>query len=80
MNAPAKFDRTASLFRSNRNTAVRIPKDLEFPEGVKKVRIRKEGNSLILTPVDDFWDRFFDEPGIDIEEPAELPYDVREGF
>jgi antitoxin VapB len=80
MNAPSKFPRTAALFRSNRNQAVRIPKDMEFPEGVKSVYIRKNGRSLVVIPVNDFWDEFFDRPGIKIEEPAELPYETREAF
>lgn len=70
MNAPAKFPRTAALFKSNRNQAVRIPKDMEFPNGVKQVYIHKQGRSLVVTPVSDFWDDFFARPGIEIEEPA----------
>lgn len=80
MNAPSKISRTAALFKSNRNQAVRIPKDMEFPEDVKKVLIRKVGNTLVLAPADAFWDDFFARPGIDIEEPAELPYETREAF
>lgn len=80
MNVPPKISRTAALFRSNRSQAVRIPKDLEFPESVKKVLIRKVGKTLILAPTDAFWDEFFARPGIDIEEPAELPYEAREPF
>ena len=82
MNAPSKFDRIASLFRSNRNIAVRIPKDMEFPESVKKVRIRKEGNALIITPVNDFWDDFFDQ-GPNLDFPERFPqgeYEERESF
>ncbi len=41
--------RKVSLFRNNRNQAVRIPKDLELP-GDEAV-IRKEGQRLILEPV-----------------------------
>lgn len=59
MNAPSKFLRTAALFKSNRNQAVRIPKDMEFPEGMDRIVIRKVGNSLMLTPKDALWDDFF---------------------
>ncbi len=82
MNAHPKFDRIASLFRSNRNIAVRIPKDMEFPESVKKVRIRKDGNALIITPVNDFWDDFFDQ-GPNLDFPERFPqgeYEERESF
>jgi antitoxin VapB len=63
MNAPAGFrsEKRASVFKTNRNQAVRLPKDFAFPDSVKQVYVRKEGTSLVLTPVDDFWDRFFDE-------------------
>jgi antitoxin VapB len=82
MNAPSNIaaGKRASLFRSNRSQAVRIPKELEFAEGVKQVYVRKHGPGLEIIPVSDFWDRFFDRPGIDIEEPAELPYEPRETF
>lgn len=82
MNAPSPVSRTAALFKSNRNQAVRIPKDMEFPEGVKKVYIRREGKSLVITPVDDFWDEFFDR-GPDPDFPERFPqgeYEIREEF
>ncbi|MDY0056510.1 MAG: AbrB/MazE/SpoVT family DNA-binding domain-containing protein [Methyloversatilis sp.] len=42
-------ERHASLFRNGRNQAVRIPREFEL-EGAE-VLIRKEGDSLILTPI-----------------------------
>lgn len=42
-------ERHAALFRTGRNQAVRIPRQLEL-EG-SEVLIRKEGDSLILTPI-----------------------------
>jgi antitoxin VapB len=42
-------ERHASLFRNGRNQAVRIPRELEM-DGTE-VLIRKEGDSLILTPI-----------------------------
>lgn len=66
MNAPSHFGRIASLFRSNRSQAVRIPKDMEFPESVKKLIVRKVGKELIFTPPENLWDDFFDEPGVDL--------------
>jgi antitoxin VapB len=42
-------ERHAALFRNGRNQAVRIPRELEM-EG-SEVLIRKEGDSLILTPI-----------------------------
>ena len=80
MNAPSRLSGRAAVFKSNRSQAVRIPKDLAFPDSVKQVVVRKQGRSLVITPVNQFWDEFFDAPGIDIQEPAELPYDIRETF
>ena len=59
MNAPSKIERTAALFRSNRSQAVRIPKDMEFPDGVKQVIVRKVGDAIHLTPKAHLWDDFF---------------------
>lgn len=42
-------ERHAALFRNGRNQAVRIPRELEM-EG-SEVLIRKEGDSLVLTPI-----------------------------
>ena len=80
MNAPSKPPRTAALFKSNRNQAVRIPKDMEFPEGVKKVYLFKEGGAITVIAVNDFWDDFFGRPGIEIQEPSEPAYETREAF
>lgn len=41
--------RKVSLFRNNRNQAVRIPKDLELPGD--EVIMRKDGEKLILEPI-----------------------------
>jgi antitoxin VapB len=70
----------STLFKSNRSQAVRIPKELAFPENVTKVFVRKVGKSVTITPVDALWDDFFAQPGIDIEEPEDLPVQDREGF
>ena len=43
-------ERHVRLFRNGRNQAVRIPKEFEM-EGSEAI-IRKEGNRLILEPVD----------------------------
>ena len=42
-------ERHAALFRNGRNQAVRIPRELEM-EG-SEVLIRKDGNTLTLTPI-----------------------------
>ena len=59
MTAPSKMSRSGKLFKSNRSQAVRIPKDLAFPDSIKDVIIRRSGNQIIITPKDTFWDDFF---------------------
>ena len=59
MNAPAKIPATAALFKSNRSQAVRLPKEFAFAEGVTRVRIRKVGDDIVLSPVVRSWSEFF---------------------
>jgi len=49
----------ASIFRNGANQAVRLPQDLRFPEEVKEVRIRRQGDSLLISPVRRDWVSFF---------------------
>lgn len=50
---------TTKLFKSNQTQAVRLTKDVAFPEGVHEVEIIKVGNSRIISPVGHRWDSFF---------------------
>jgi len=52
------------IFKSNRSQAVRLPKDVAFPESVKEVDIIAIGNKRIIAPVDQSWDEWFDAPGV----------------
>ena len=82
MNAHPKIQRTAALFKSNRSQAVRIPKDMEFPEGVKRVVVTKDGDNIVISPVKLSWDDFFDRPPCP-DYPERGPqgeYEVRESF
>ena len=53
------YTKRASIFRNGSNQAVRLPQELRFAEGVKEVRIRKQGDSLLLSPVKPDWASFF---------------------
>ena len=59
----------AKLFKNGRSQAVRLPKEFRF-EGTE-VRIRKQGEKVILEPVkrskwhDGFWDIFTPDPQFD---------------
>ena len=58
--------RTVSIFRNNRNQAVRLPKDFEFP-GVTELTIEKQGDTLLLRPVRPSWTSLKDEPRADAD-------------
>jgi antitoxin VapB len=60
------------LFRSNRSQAVRLPKDVAFPDDVKEVDILRDGRRRVIVPANAIWDDFFDTPGIDLP-PREQP-------
>ncbi|TGK09075.1 AbrB/MazE/SpoVT family DNA-binding domain-containing protein [Leptospira fletcheri] len=47
----------AKIFKNGDSQAVRLPKEYRF-QG-REVYIRKEGENVILTPVDDALDRFW---------------------
>jgi antitoxin VapB len=50
----------STLFKSNRSQAVRLPKDVAFPEDVHQVEIIKVGRSRVITPVGHRWDDYFE--------------------
>jgi antitoxin VapB len=62
-----------TLFRSNKSQAVRLPKDVAFPPGVREVAILRDGVRRVIVPADAMWDDFFAAPGIELggrEQPA----------
>ncbi len=50
------------IFKSNQTQAVRLPKDVAFPEGVHEVEIVTIGNSRVISPVGRRWDTYFARP------------------
>jgi antitoxin VapB len=68
------------LFRSNRSQAVRLPKEVAFPESVKDVTILRDGARRVIVPANAIWDHFFDAPGVELpprEQPAVQERDAR---
>ena len=47
----------AKLFKNGDSQAIRLPKEFRFKG--KEVYIRREGNNIILTPIDDAVDRLW---------------------
>ena len=50
----------ASVFKSNKSQAVRLPKPVALPESVTKVDIIPLGRSRLITPAGEAWDSWFD--------------------
>jgi antitoxin VapB len=50
----------STIFKTNRSQAVRLPKEVAFPEGVKAVQISVVGNSRIITPAGSSWKEWFE--------------------
>lgn len=72
-----------SVFLSNKSQAVRLPKALALPAGVKRVDVVAIGRTRILTPAGESWDSWFDGEGVtsdfmlDREQPV---IQERDGF
>jgi antitoxin VapB len=69
-----------TLFRSNRSQAVRLPKDVAFPEGVKEVAILRDGARRVIVPANAVWDDFFAEPGIEFPDREQPEGQQREAL
>jgi antitoxin VapB len=50
---------TSTVFTNNRTQAVRLPADMRFPDGVKKVEVRVVGQERVIAPAEQAWDSFF---------------------
>ena len=68
------------IFKSNRSQAVRLPKDVAFPDDVREVTILRDGARRILAPADSVWDDFFDTPGIDLPDRDQPTTPTRENL
>ncbi|GGF38107.1 antitoxin VapB [Aliidongia dinghuensis] len=69
-----------TLFQTNRSQAVRLPKDVAFPEGVREVAILRDGTRRVIVPANAVWDDFFDSPGIDLGDRDQPAVQERGGF
>lgn len=70
--------RTVSIFSNNRNQAIRLPKDFEF-QGVKKLTIERQGDTILLRPVRPDWLSLMEEPTADADYLNERPDLIEEG-
>lgn len=51
---------TTTLFLSNTTQAVRLPKAVAFPAGVREVDVRAVGRSRVITPAGASWSQWFE--------------------
>ena len=73
----------STVFMTNRSQAVRLPKPVALPAGVRQVQITKIGSSRLISPADQSWDIFFDGPqpmGEFMSERQQPPAEKREPF
>ncbi|MDA8162836.1 MAG: type II toxin-antitoxin system VapB family antitoxin [Desulfobacteraceae bacterium] len=73
----------ATVFKSNRSQAVRLPKAVALPADVKQVDVVAVGRTRIITPAGETWDSWFDGPRATPDFMAERdqpPVQKREGF
>ncbi|HSG41067.1 MAG TPA: type II toxin-antitoxin system VapB family antitoxin [Thermoanaerobaculia bacterium] len=67
----------AKVFQSGNSQAVRLPKDFRFPAGIEEVSIRRQGERIILEPIqhedwpEDFW-KAFEGMSDDFERPEQV--------
>ncbi len=52
------------LFKSNRSQAVRLPKEVAFPESVQEVEVTAIGRKRIIAPAGQSWDDWFEAAGV----------------
>ncbi|MDE1993003.1 MAG: AbrB/MazE/SpoVT family DNA-binding domain-containing protein [Rhizobiaceae bacterium] len=69
-----------TLFQTNRSQAVRLSKDVAFPDHVREVEIIRDGARRVIVPANSVWDDFFEMPGIDIGERDQPQAQAREEF
>ena len=73
----------STVFTTNRSPAVRLPKPVALPAGVRQVEITRMGRSRLISPADQSWDIFFDGPrpeGEFMSERRQPPAEEREPF
>lgn len=68
----------ASVFKSNRSQAVRLPKPVALPEGVKKVDVIALGQARLIVPAGQAWDSWFAAEGVSADFMVEREQPVQQ--
>lgn len=61
---PENIMEQASVFKTNKSQAVRLPKPVALPDDVKKVDIIVLGRARLIAPAGEAWDSWFDSDGV----------------
>lgn len=61
----------ASVFRSNKSQAVRLPKPVALPDSISKVDIIALGRARLIVPAGEAWESWFDAEGVSEDFMAE---------
>jgi antitoxin VapB len=69
-----------TLFQTNRFQAVRLPKEVAFPAGVREVAVLRDGARRVIVPANAIWDDFFEAAGIDLGDRSQPAAQARETF
>lgn len=69
-----------TLFQTNRSQAVRLPKEVAFPAGVREVAVLRDGARRVIVPANAIWDDFFEAAGIDLGDRSQPAAQARETF
>ena len=59
IHQPSNLKPTARVGWNNRSQTVTMPLEYRFPDSVREVFIRREGESVVLTPRPTDWSGFF---------------------
>ena len=73
----------STVFTTNRSQAVRLPKPVALPAGVRQVESRIGAQPPLSAPADQSWDSFFEGPrpeGEFMSERRQPPAEEREPF
>ncbi len=54
----------ASIFKSNKSQAVRLPKAVAYPDSIKQVDIIAVGRARLIVPAGESWGSWFDGDGV----------------
>ena len=72
----------STVFKTNRTQAVRIPKELAYPDSVREVVVTRNGEVITIVPKYKSWKDWFENaPRLSDDFPTdidELPMDKRE--